>query len=71
MTVTGATPPPLVTQVRAATETLEHLAADWRLLDQLSAADRRRLHQAIAALSTADPHANRKRRQAARAERVR
>ena len=62
---------PLVEQVRAVTELLQSLAADWRLLDQLSADDRRRLHQAIAALSTADPRANRKRRKAAKAERVR
>ena len=62
---------PLVEQVRAVTELLQSLAADWRLLDHLSADDRRRLHQAIAALSTADPRANRKRRKAAKAERVR
>jgi NAD(P)-dependent dehydrogenase (short-subunit alcohol dehydrogenase family) len=61
----------LVEQVRAVTDLLEYLAADWRMLDQLSAEDRRRLHQAIAALSTADPRANRKRRKAAKSERVR
>ena len=66
-----ATTSPLVEQVRAVTELLQSLAADWRLLDQLPADDRRRLHQAIAALSTADPRANRKRRKAAKAERVR
>ncbi len=65
------TPLPLATQIRSATGLLERLAADWRLLDQLSTADRRRLHQAIAALSTADPRANRRRRKAAKAERVR
>jgi len=69
MPVTAALP--LVEQVRAATQLLACLAADWRLLDQLSAEDRRRLHQVIAALSTADPRANRKRRKAAKAERVR
>jgi NAD(P)-dependent dehydrogenase (short-subunit alcohol dehydrogenase family) len=62
---------PLIEQIRAATELLECLAADWRMLDRLSTEDRRRLHQAIAALSTADPRANRKRRKAARADRVR
>ena len=38
-------------QLRAATVLLERIAADWRLLDQLTAEDRRRLHQAIARLS--------------------
>lgn len=49
---------------------LERLAADWRLLETLPAQERQRLHRAIAALSTADPVANRKRRKAARAEEV-
>ena len=38
-------------QLRAATDLLERIAADWRLLDRLTAEDRRRLHQAIAGLS--------------------
>ena len=42
---------PFLEQARAATDLLERLAADWRLLDQLPADDRRRLHQAIAGLS--------------------
>jgi NAD(P)-dependent dehydrogenase (short-subunit alcohol dehydrogenase family) len=63
--------PPRIEQLRAALDLLEQLAADWRLLDRLSAPDRRRLHQAIAGLSTADPRASRKRRKAEKAESVR
>ena len=66
---------PLLEQVRAATELLTLLGADWRQLEQLPAADRRRLHQAIAGLSIPEPRARRKRTKAAnrerRAERVR
>jgi NAD(P)-dependent dehydrogenase (short-subunit alcohol dehydrogenase family) len=57
--------------VRSATATLERLAADWSLLDRLPAADRQRLHRALAGLSHADPRANRKRRKAGKAEQVR
>jgi NAD(P)-dependent dehydrogenase (short-subunit alcohol dehydrogenase family) len=45
----------------ATTELLERLAADWSLLDSLSAADRARLHRAIAGLSVPEPRAGRKR----------
>jgi len=62
---------PLVDRIRTVTGLLERLAADWRLLDQLPAADRSRFHRAIAGLSTTDPRANRKRQKAAKAERVR
>jgi NAD(P)-dependent dehydrogenase (short-subunit alcohol dehydrogenase family) len=62
--------PPHIEQLRAAIDLLEHMAADWRLLDRLSALDRRRLHQAIAGLSIADPRANRKRRRAEKAASV-
>jgi NAD(P)-dependent dehydrogenase (short-subunit alcohol dehydrogenase family) len=62
---------PLVEQARAATELLERLAADWRLLDQLPADDRRRLHRAIAGLTVRDPRARRKRQKAARTQDVR
>jgi NAD(P)-dependent dehydrogenase (short-subunit alcohol dehydrogenase family) len=62
---------PLVEQARAATDLLEKLAADWRLLDQLPADDRRRLHLAIAGLTVRDPQAKRKRQKAAKAEGVR
>jgi NAD(P)-dependent dehydrogenase (short-subunit alcohol dehydrogenase family) len=58
-------------QLRAATELLEGIAADWRLLDRLTAEDRRRLHQAIARLSVPDPRAKRKRQKAAKAASVR
>jgi NAD(P)-dependent dehydrogenase (short-subunit alcohol dehydrogenase family) len=52
-------------------EWLERMAGDWRRLETLPLHERQRLHRAIAALSTADPTANRKRRRAARADRVR
>jgi NAD(P)-dependent dehydrogenase (short-subunit alcohol dehydrogenase family) len=51
-------------KVRDALDALEQMAADWRLLDDLSAADRRRLHRAVAALSAPDPRAHRKRAKA-------
>jgi hypothetical protein len=57
--------------VAAAIDWLERIAGDWSLLNQLPAADRQRLHRAIAQLSTADPRANRKRRNAAKADGVR
>jgi NAD(P)-dependent dehydrogenase (short-subunit alcohol dehydrogenase family) len=62
--------PPLLEQVRAATELLELLAADWRLLDRLPADERQRLHRAVARLSVPDRRAERKRRKAARAAAV-
>ena len=55
----------------AAIDWLERIASDWSLLDRLPAADRQRLHRAAAALSIADPRANRKRRQTATADGVR
>jgi NAD(P)-dependent dehydrogenase (short-subunit alcohol dehydrogenase family) len=61
---------PLVERIRTATAMLELMAADWRLLDELPAADRQRLHQAIAGLSTPDRRARRKRTKAAKAETV-
>ena len=60
---------PFLGQVRAATDLLALMAADWRLLDQLPAADRQRLHQAIAGLSIPDPRARRKRTKGANRER--
>lgn len=60
-----------VQEVGAAIDWLERVASDWSLLDQLPAGDRQRVHRAIAALSTTDPRANRKRRKAARADGVR
>jgi len=50
---------------------LERIAGDWSLLDTLSVHERQRLHRAIAALSTADPAANRRRRKNAKADDVR
>jgi len=61
---------PLVERIRSAIELLELIAADWRLLDDLPVADRRRLHRAIAGLVVADPRAQRKRTKAAKAERI-
>jgi NAD(P)-dependent dehydrogenase (short-subunit alcohol dehydrogenase family) len=61
----------LVARARAATEFLEQMAADWRLLDQLPADDRRRLHRAIAGLTVRDPQAKRKRQKAAKADGIR
>ncbi|HUQ89170.1 MAG TPA: SDR family oxidoreductase [Vicinamibacterales bacterium] len=49
---------------------LERIAGDWRLLDTLAIEDRERLHRAIAALSVADPTANRRRRKLAKADAV-
>ena len=60
---------PLQEQVRAATDVLERLAADWRLLDELPNPDRTRLHQAVAGLLVPDPHAQRTRTRAANRER--
>ena len=56
------------TAAGAALDWLERIAGDWRLLDSLPIHERQRLHRVIAALSTADPAANRKRRKAARAD---
>jgi NAD(P)-dependent dehydrogenase (short-subunit alcohol dehydrogenase family) len=59
-----------LTAAGAAIDWLERMAGDWRLLDTLPIHERQRLHRVIAGLSTADPAANRKRRQVARADRV-
>ncbi len=56
--------------MRSALAALEQVAADWRLLDELPAEDRRRLHQVIAGLSVRDPLAKRKRQKAAKAASV-
>jgi NAD(P)-dependent dehydrogenase (short-subunit alcohol dehydrogenase family) len=55
----------------SAIDWLEQLAGDWRLLDTLPIHERQRLHRVIAALSTADPAANRRRRKTERADLVR
>src|SRR3954469_10482571 len=62
---------PARTDVREVIDLLERLAADWRRLEELPDEDRRRLHQAIAALSTPDPQAKRKRQKAAKKDVVR
>jgi NAD(P)-dependent dehydrogenase (short-subunit alcohol dehydrogenase family) len=53
--------PDLHDELRAATDLLERLAADWSLLDGLPDADRARFHRAIAGLSVPVPRAGRKR----------
>jgi NAD(P)-dependent dehydrogenase (short-subunit alcohol dehydrogenase family) len=50
---------------------LEQVSSDWSRLDALPTDQRQRLHRVIAALSTADPSANRQRRKAGRRELVR
>jgi NAD(P)-dependent dehydrogenase (short-subunit alcohol dehydrogenase family) len=58
-------------RIRDAIDALEQMAADWRLLDELSASERQRLHRAVAALSAPDPRAHRKRAKASqRAQRA-
>jgi NAD(P)-dependent dehydrogenase (short-subunit alcohol dehydrogenase family) len=66
LTITTATTPMpdaadtvLLERLRAAAELLESVAADRQLLDQLPAADRQRLHQAVAQLYHPDPGARR------------
>ncbi len=61
---------PASEDLREAIELLERLAADWRQLRDLPDEDRRRLHRAIAALSTPDPQAKRKRQKAAKKDTV-
>jgi NAD(P)-dependent dehydrogenase (short-subunit alcohol dehydrogenase family) len=60
-----------LTAAGIAIDWLERMAGDWRLLDTLPIHERQRLHRVMAALSTADPAANRRRRKIARAARVR
>ena len=64
-------PTETVNEAATAIDWLERIAGDWSLLDRLPATDRQRFHRAVTALSTADPRANRKRRQAAQADGVR
>lgn len=56
-------------EILAATDVLERLAADWSLLEKLPAADRARLHRAIAGLSEPQRRAGRKRARLADRER--
>ena len=58
-------------QLRAAIDLLQRIADDWRLLDRLTAEDRRGFHRAIARLSEPDPRAKRKRQKADKAASVR
>ena len=63
--------PALSRQLRDAIDLLERLAADWRLLDRLPAAERARFHRAVAGLTTPEARAGRKRaRQEERERRI-
>jgi NAD(P)-dependent dehydrogenase (short-subunit alcohol dehydrogenase family) len=55
-------------ELRAATSLLERLAGDWSLLDRFPAADRARLHRAVAGLSVREPGARRRRTRRTAAE---
>ncbi|MSQ63058.1 MAG: SDR family oxidoreductase [Betaproteobacteria bacterium] len=57
-------PASLEKRLRAATELLELIAGDWRLLEQLPAQDRQRLHEAVARLYNPDPVVRRRRMKA-------
>jgi NAD(P)-dependent dehydrogenase (short-subunit alcohol dehydrogenase family) len=60
-TMDDRTDPTLPDRLRAALELLESIAADHALLDALPADERKRLHQAVAAVYHPDPHARRQR----------
>jgi len=57
-------PDSLLERLRATTELLELVAADWRLLDHLPAEERRRFHDAIARVYNPDPVVRRRRMKA-------
>jgi NAD(P)-dependent dehydrogenase (short-subunit alcohol dehydrogenase family) len=59
-----ATGQPLAARVRAITDLLEAIAADWSVLDTLPADDRERLHRAVAAIYHPDPVSRRQRMKA-------
>ncbi len=61
--------PALLERLRAATELLESVAADRQVLDRLPAADRERLHLAVARVYNPDPVERRRRVKAAERER--
>ena len=52
-----------------ALELLEKIASDWRLLDELSPAERERFHRAVTLIQDPDPRAHRKRLKAEERER--
>jgi NAD(P)-dependent dehydrogenase (short-subunit alcohol dehydrogenase family) len=64
-----AVPGSLADRVRAAAELLESIEADRKLLEELPADDRQRLHQAVAQFYLPDPVARRRRLKAAERER--
>jgi NAD(P)-dependent dehydrogenase (short-subunit alcohol dehydrogenase family) len=59
----------LLERLRSATELLETIAADRRLLDHMPAEDRQRLHQAVAQVYNPDPVARRRMMKAVERER--
>ena len=60
-----------MTDTGTAIDWLERIASDRSALETLSVDDRTRLHRALAALTTVDPRASRKRRKAKRLDRIR
>ncbi|HET9032540.1 MAG TPA: SDR family oxidoreductase [Dokdonella sp.] len=60
----------LIERLRAATSALLEVADDWSLLEQLPAADRKLLHQAVARVYHPDPVSRRQRMKAAERERI-
>jgi len=60
----------LADRLRAVTDLLESIAADWSLLDQLPEEDRERLHRVVAQLYSPDPVARRRKIKAAERERT-
>ncbi|HYP12730.1 MAG TPA: hypothetical protein VEQ63_02305, partial [Bryobacteraceae bacterium] len=62
-------PETLPEHIRAATELLELIAADTRLLQSLSPEERERFHQAVAQVHNPDPGARRRMQRAAERER--
>ena len=54
----------LLKDLRATTDLLERIAADWRVLDELPDEERRRFHDAIARMYNPDPLLRRRRMKA-------
>src|SRR5215510_1929138 len=69
LTEAATAAPLLFEHVRAATELLECLAADWQLLDQLPADLRERLHRGVMGLVAPDHRTRRRRAKAEARER--
>ena len=59
----------LIEELRATTELLERIAADWGLLDRLPAEVRRHFHRAVALMADPNPKARRKKAKAVKRSR--